>query len=438
MNNSYYCKKCQMDHDITSTIGVRHLHHNLSEKEIANFINIATTIPTYEVVRNGIPDVFEGTDAFVREVKIIQTLQEKFPNVDAFKTTNGLKEWLEEQLQGSNNAAANALSRIQGDAAGEVDFVREMQGSIRNIFTKIDFPRNADGRIVSNNPGIDAIEYNRLTGEIINEYQVKTLRSADSINETLRDFLNNDHYKPTTVLVGPQELIDRAHELGIPNPTKVMGTLQDNLDSANELSNKILNEQLAIGMTPGSVAGEMISGAAIGAVISVTVSGLVTYLQYKSGKITFDEMKIKIAKDGLKGAITGGALAGLSLFIPGGIIGAGVGFVVGVTLRRLLDEAYGDGMFGGVLETTRAVHANVKLLNNGTVYVAQLTEMNGNTLAKALSTVDDMITDRIQADSIYTKLERENNNGMRIDYSQNADSTLSRLDIMRDRMQGGR
>lgn len=438
MNNSYYCKKCQMDHDITSTIGVRHLHHNLSEKEIANFINIATTIPTYEVVRNGIPDVFEGTDAFVREVKIIQTLQEKFPNVDAFKTTDGLKEWLEEQLQGSNNAAANALSRIQGDAAGEVDFVREMQGSIRNIFTKIDFPRNADGRIVSNNPGIDAIEYNRLTGEIINEYQVKTLRSADSINETLRDFLNNDHYKPTTVLVGPQELIDRAHELGIPNPTKVMGTLQDNLDSANELSNKILNEQLAIGMTPGSVAGEMISGAAIGAVISVTVSGLVTYLQYKSGKITFDEMKIKIAKDGLKGAITGGALAGLSLFIPGGIIGAGVGFVVGVTLRRLLDEAYGDGMFGGVLETTRAVHANVKLLNNGTVYVAQLTEMNGNTLAKALSTVDDMITDRIQADSIYTKLERENNNGMRIDYSQNADSTLSRLDIMRDRMQGGR
>lgn len=96
MNNSYYCKKCQMDHDITSTIGVRHLHHNLSEKEIANFINIATTIPTYEVVRNGIPDVFEGTDAFVREVKIIQTLQEKFPNVDAFKTTDGLKEWLEE------------------------------------------------------------------------------------------------------------------------------------------------------------------------------------------------------------------------------------------------------------------------------------------------------------------------------------------------------
>lgn len=149
-------------------------------------------------------------------------------------------------------------------------------------------------------------------------------------------------------------------------------------------------------------------------------------------------MKTKIAKDGLKGAITGGALAGLSLFIPGGIIGVGVGFVVGTTLRRLLDEAYGDGMFGGVLETTKAVHANVKLLNSGTVYIAQLTEMNGQTLARAVSTVDDMIADRIQADNIYTKLERVTQNGLRIDYSRDADSILSRLDMLRDRMQGGR
>ncbi|ALS25845.1 hypothetical protein IJ21_04130 [Paenibacillus sp. 32O-W] len=438
MSNSYFCNKCRTDHEITSNIGIRHLHHTLSEKDVAYFINISTTIPTYEVISNGIPGVFEGTDAFVREVTIAQTLQQKFPNVDAFKTVEGLKEWLAEQLQGSNNAAANALSRIQGDAAGEVDFIREMQGNLRSLFTKIDFPRNADGRIVSNNPGIDAIEINRLTGDVVREYQVKTLRSADSINETLKDFLNNDHYKPTTVLVGPQELIDRAHEMGVPNPTKVMGTLQDNMDSAHELSNKIMHGQLAVGMTPVSVAGEMLSGVAIGVVVSVTVSGLITYMQYKSEKITYDQMKTKIAKDGLKGAITGGALAGLSLFIPGGIIGVGVGFVVGTTLRRLLDEAYGDGMFGGVLETTKAVHANVKLLNSGTVYIAQLTEMNGQTLARAVSTVDDMIADRIQADNIYTKLERVTQNGLRIDYSRDADSILSRLDMLRDRMQGGR
>jgi hypothetical protein len=437
MNRNYFCQRCRDFHDVMSGIGIKHLPIKLSKRDVANFINAATTIPTYEVVTGGIPGVFEGTDAFVREIKIAQTLQEKFPNMDAYKSAEGLKDWLAERLQMSNSAAANALSRIQGDAAGEVDFIREMQGNIRSLFTRTDFPRNEDGRIVSNNPGVDAVEINRFTGDIVNEYQIKTLRSADSIDQTLEDFLNNDSYKPTTVLVGPQELIDRAHELGIPNPTKVMGTLQDNLQSAQELSDKILSGQLAVGMTPGAVAGEMIGGAGIGAAISVTVSSLVTYLQYKSGNITFDEMKSKLAKDGVKGAITGGALAGLSLFIPGGLIGAGIGYTVGITLRRLLDEAYGDGMFGEVMKLTGAVHANVQMAANGAVYIARFSEMNGHALAKAVTVVDDLYDDRIQADNIYTRLERVYDNGMRIDYSESAERIFARLDAMRNRMQGG-
>lgn len=437
MKRNYFCQRCRDFHDVMSGIGIKHLPIKLSKRDVANFINAATTIPTYEVVTGGIPGVFEGTDAFVREIKIAQTLQEKFPNMDAYKSAEGLKDWLAERLQMSNSAAANALSRIQGDAAGEVDFIREMQGNIRSLFTRTDFPRNEDGRIVSNHPGIDAIEINRFTGDIVNEYQIKTLRSADSIDQTLKDFLNNDAYKPTTVLVGPQELIERAHELGIPNPTKVMGTLRDNLQSAQELSDKILNGQLAVGMTPGAVAGEMIGGAGIGAAISVTVSSLVTYLQYKSGNITFDEMKSKLAKDGVKGAMTGGALAGLSLFIPGGLIGAGIGYTVGITLRRLLDEAYGDGMFGEVMKLTGAVHANVQMAANGAVYIARISEMNGHALAKAVTVVDDLYNDRIQADNIYTRLERVYDNGMRIDYSESAESIFARLDAMRNRMQGG-
>ena len=437
MKRNYFCQRCRDFHDEMSGIGIKHLPFNLSKRDVANFINAATTIPTYEVVTGGIPGVFEGTDAFVREIKIAQTLQEKFPNMDAYKSAEGMRDWLAERLQMSNSAGANALSRIQGDATGEVDFIREMQGNIRSLFTRTDFSRNEDGRIVSNNPGIDAVEINRFTGDIVNEYQIKTLRSADSIDQTLEDFLNNDAYKPTTVLVGPQELIDRAHELGIPNPTKVTGTLQDNLQSAQELSDKILNGQLAIGMTPGAVAGEMIGGAGIGAAISVTVSSLVTYLQYKSGNITFDEMKSKLAKDGVKGAMTGGALSGLSLFIPGGLIGVGIGYTVGITLRRLLDEAYGDGMFGEVMKLTGAVHANVQMAANGAVYIARISEMNGHALAKAVTVVDDLYNDRIQADNIYTRLERVYDNGMRIDYSESAERIFARLDAMRNRMQGG-
>ncbi|WP_158702800.1 hypothetical protein [Paenibacillus faecalis] len=45
----------------------------------------------------------------------------------------------------------------------------------------------------------------------------------------------------------------------------------------------------------------------------------------------------------------------------------------------------------------------------------------------------------MQADAIYNKVERvNNNNGLRIDYSQSAEDILSHLDILQSRMKGGR
>lgn len=89
------------------------------------------------------------------------------------------------------------------------------------------------------------------------------------------------------------------------------------------------------------------------------------------------------------------------------------------------------------MSTTKAVNANAQLLANGTVYVAQITEMNGRALARAISTVDDMSDDRLQADAIYNKVERVNSNGLQIDYSHFAEDILSRLDRLQDRMKGG-
>lgn len=434
MNRMYHCAICNAEHDITSGIGIKHLKHTLSKQDIANFVNVATTIPTYEIVTNGIPPLYEGTDAFVREIRISEILQEKFPNMEAYHSSSGIKEWLEERMQGSNHDIANALSRIQGDAAGEVDFVRDMQGHIGNLFTKTDFVRNAEGRVTSNNPGIDAVEVNRFTGDIVQEYQVKTLRSADSINDTLKDFLNNDHYNANITLVGPQELIDRAHELGIPNPTITMGTLQDNLASAQYLSGEILSGQMAVDFTPLNVGGQMIGGGMIGAAVSVTVSGLIDFIAYKQGRIAKGELKRRLGKAGVKGAITGSALAGLSLFIPGGIIGFGIAAVVGLSLRRLIDEAYGDGTTGEVLKMTNAVHANVELAHRGAVYIAQIAEVNDRVLADAISTVNDMQEDRFQAHVIYDHIEKQHTINPNTDYTESVDHIYSRLDRMRAQM----
>lgn len=432
----YYCKHCNTKHDLSSPIGIRHLRHTLTPQSLSNFLNMATTIPAYEAIRGGIPGVWEGTDAFIREVKIVETLQAKFPHMQGYHSADGLRDWLTQRMQVSDQAYANALSRIQGDAAGEVDFIRDMQDDLRSLFTQTDFVRNADGRITSNFPGIDAVQVNRFTGDVMQEFQVKTLRSADSINDTLKGFLDNEHYKPTTVLVGPQELIDRAHELDIPNPTKAMGTLQDNLDSAHELGDKILRHDLATGFTPTTFAPEMLGGAAIGAAISVTISGLLAFLQYQSGHITLEQLRTKLAKDGLKGAVTGGTLAGLSLFIPGGLIGHGMAFAVGITLRRLLDETYGDGMFGEVLKLTKAVQANVEMVHHGAIYVARLSEINEQLLAKSSRILGDTIRDRMQAEHKLQRLEREHYpTGMTFDQHKAVGDTLQRLDARRTLLQ---
>lgn len=58
MKRNYFCQRCHDFHDVLSGIGIKHLPHNLSKRDVANFINAATTIPTYEVVTGGIPGFF--------------------------------------------------------------------------------------------------------------------------------------------------------------------------------------------------------------------------------------------------------------------------------------------------------------------------------------------------------------------------------------------
>jgi hypothetical protein len=381
------------------------LRKNLSRKDLESFFHLASVAGTYEAVTRGIPHAFEGTHQFVRDIEIAQLLQSKFPNMP-YDSAEGFKAWLQERLEGSVQSRANALSRLQGDGAGEVDFIREMAGELRSLFTKIDYARGADGQIASNIPGIDAVEINRFTGKIINEFQIKTLRSSDSIPETLKAFLENKDYNPNITLVGPKELVDAAKAQGLPNPTKVMGTLQENAESARALETKVQSGAMLTELTPAAVAQKMAGGAAIGAVLSLGISSLFSYIAYKQGKISKDAMLRKIGKDTAKGAITGGAMAGLSLFIPGGVIGFGIGFVVGSTLRLALDNAFGDGLFAEVLDLTRSVQANVKLLHQGSIYMAELVEADGRLMSRSLSVVEELRQDRLDAIQQYQLLER--------------------------------
>jgi len=408
--------------EILSEEKINYLKKNLNKFDLKNFFDIVSVAGTNEVISRGIPNVYEGTHQFIRDIETAQLLKEKFPNM-AYDSAEGFKEWLANRISGSTQSKANALSRMQGDGAGEVDFIREMRGS---LFSKIDYARNSEGNIASNIPGIDAQETSRITGKVLKEFQVKTLRTEASIHDTLKGFVENRDYKEGIVLVGPKELIEEAKRQGLPNPTKIMGSIKDNANSAKSLEEKVLSGYMVTELNLQAVVEKVAGGVAIGAVISVGISSLFNYIDYKNGKISKKEMISKIGKDGAKGAITGGALAGLSLFIPPGVIGFGVGFVVGTVLRRALDDAFGDGIFAEILDLTKSVQANVELLHNGSVYIAELVEADGKQIARAINTVNELERERLESISRLQELEEKYGN-MQVVLDDDI-SVLSRLD----------
>ncbi|MDV6377751.1 hypothetical protein ORD22_05670 [Sporosarcina sp. GW1-11] len=412
-----------------------YIKKNLSKEDLKEFFDIASVAGAHETITRGIPGVYEGTQQFIRDIETAQLLQQKFPNMP-YDTAEGFKNWLTDRLSGSTQAGANALNRLQGDGAGEVDFVREMQGSLRSLFIKTDFARDAGGNITSNYPGIDAIEINRFTGNVLNEFQIKTLRTKDSINQVLKDFTNNQHYDENITLVGPKELIEEAKRQGLPNPVKMMGSVEDNAKSARELKDRVQSGQMATELTTKEVMGKVAGGAVIGAAISIGISSLFNFIAYTKGEISKKEMLTRVGKDGAKGAITGGALAGLSLFVPGGIIGIGVGFVVGSVLRRALDDAFGDGIFAEVLDLTKSVQANVKLLHDGSVYMAELVVADGEQIARAVDTVEELAAERLDTLNRLQNLEIQHQSGqVLIERNQSVVSKLDKLDVMRARLE---
>lgn len=414
---------------------ITYIKKNISKKDLKEFFDIASVAGTHETITRGIPGIYEGTHQFIRDIETAQLLQQKFPNMP-YDSTEGFKSWLTDRLTGSPQAQANSLNRLQGDGAGEVDFIREMQGNLRSFFTKTDFARDASGNITSNIPGIDAVEVNRFTGKVLNEFQIKTLRNEGSINQVIKEFTNNSHYNESITLVGPKELIEEAKKQGLPNPVKVMGSVEENTKSAEALKDKIQYGEMATELTTKEVVGKIAGGAAIGAAISIGISSFFSYISYKKGEISKKEMINQVGKDGAKGAITGGSLAGLSLFVPGGIIGMGLGFIVGSVLRRALDDAFGDGIFAEVLDLTKSVQATVKLLHDGSIYIAELVEADGVQIARSINTVEDLASERMDSLMRLQSFENDKYNGqVLIDREKLLSSKLNKLDNLRERME---
>ncbi|OQC10712.1 MAG: hypothetical protein BWX75_00341 [Candidatus Cloacimonetes bacterium ADurb.Bin088] len=322
--------------------------NKFNSEDMLKFIDFSSNAAAYGFITS-------HAQNYMRNIQVADLLNTKFLQSGIFNTAKSAQEWLNNRLSANPDSINYIYSVLQGHGAGEVDFVRYINGSLKSLLYKAEYATNEAGKIVSNVGGVDLVIKNRFTDEIIQRVQVKSnwTNSARNIKNTLDEFLKNKYYSPDIVLVGPQELIDEARKRGIPNPLRVFNSADDNLKSAEHLQKYVENGKLTNTVFSVQTLSELGKGALIGGAVSLGVSAIQNYIALKNGEIDIDMAFTNIAKDSARGAVVGVALKGVALLCPPGLVGIGLGIIIGSGLRKVIDAAFGKGDFEELVRDMR-------------------------------------------------------------------------------------
>lgn len=363
---SYRCAECQIEHALESDIGRRHLGKVLTREQFGRGVDFISSAASYGYIT-------ENSQQYLRDTQVFDVLGEKFSRSGMFQSTESAQDWLNERMAVNASNMDQVLRRLQGDGAGEVDALRQVNGSLRGLIHEAKFPTGPTGSIPSNQAGFDLEIVNRFTGDVVERVQVKSNWSTNPevLKETVRDFLSNGAYTTDMTLAGPQELIDVARDMEVPNKLVVVGDVEGNRLSGERLMGLVESGDAATqgALSFQGVAERVGEGAVIGAAVAVTLSAIGNFIAYRQGRISGAEAFKEIAVDASRGAVVGGAMGGLSLLFPPGAVGVGIGIVVGMQLRRIVDIAYGKGAYLDLVRTMGAVEASVRTTADGVAVI---------------------------------------------------------------------
>lgn len=366
----YRCEKCGMEHRLTTRVGARHLKHALSRDDLGRAVDFTFCAGAYTYIEQ------EGQQ-YLRDTQVFAALADKFSRGGMFAGPQEASNWLQERVAINANNVDQILRRLQGDGAGEVDAIRQINGSLRGLLHRADFIRDGSGHIPSNTPGVDLQVVNRITGEVVENIQVKSNWSTnpDTLRQTLRHFVQNTNYNTDVTLAGPRELIDEARAMGLSNRMMVVGDADGNRLSGERLRDLIERQEAAVhgGITFQGVAECVGKGAVVGAAVTAGVSAIRAYIDYRQGRMSGKDAFLRIGKDASKGAVVGAAMGGLSLVFPPGAAGLALGVLVGTQLRRIVDIAYGEGAYKDILDSMGAVRGSIRTTTEGIAVVEEST-----------------------------------------------------------------
>lgn len=401
MTDSYQCSRCGVRHSLSEDVGRAHLAHALSPKEFGGFLDFAATAGAHAYIT-------DNTQQYVRDVQVFEVLGDKFSRSGIFTGREAASNWLSERVAVNADNVDQILRRLQGDGAGEVDALRQINGSLRGLIHRAEFITDANGHIPANTAGIDLQVVNRFTGEVVETIQVKSNWSGDpaTLRQTLSKFLSGPAYDESITLAGPKELIDQARETGIPNRLVVVSDVDGNRLSGERLRDMVEEGGQAVDgrITFAGVAERAGQGAIVGAAVAATIASVGAYIAYRRGEISGAQAFRRVGVEASRGAVIGGALGGLSVLFPPGAVGIGIGIVVGAQVRRVVDIAYGKGAYLDLVRSMGAVEASLASTASGIAVIQDSTRVARRAQRSTVESIIDFAETSTDTDAMLERL----------------------------------
>ncbi|MGY3259003.1 hypothetical protein ACVWWS_002187 [Pseudomonas chlororaphis] len=387
---NYYCSHCSELHsadELCSYYRNKLRRHPTLLAEAAKFASISGQ---YELVSgqgldqvakginqlSGLNLSYEGAHQYVRDVQVFRQL-----NVDAycksgvFSSAESARTYLTE---GTSGQVASLTKKLNGTGQ-EIDWLRLRNGKLSALWQR----STLLGEEVTNAAGVDGVTINRFTGTQISRTTVKATQDIrQGLGTNVRDVvqaLEKGTLDPVDNVAGVrgtasavrkaiEKNLAKAQEDGNEKLIEMWTQARDKLtveevgsdagvrSSTARLKDKIANGKATTVLTGEEIARKAVNGAVIGAVIGLSVSAIVSYLEYQDGTITQEQAFQNVSQATVKGALSGGALNVAALFLPAGPLGFVAGMAVGIylntSLTNILDEVYGKGAYAAILDAS--------------------------------------------------------------------------------------
>lgn len=387
---SWYCEKCKCLHsdtDICPNMRMQLKQHPEWLQEAADFTAVVgqyhlITSNTLNTVAREVNSLvgsnlaYEGTRQIARDIQVFNRLNtEAFCRAGVFSSPETARIYLEDATPGQ---VKGLIAKINGSAQ-EVDWLRDMQGRLTSIIEKSEL-------LNKNAPGVDGRTINRFTGETISRTTVKASQTHTGINTNVQQVVKAiklDRLDPKEIVYGvkgTQERLVSKLEKEIQNALKNndqalagkleqaksgLKVIESNTPEQVAQNNRRLMGKIATGkavthVTAQEVVNQSMKGAVIGAAVNFSIASISSFLRLKNGEISLDEAIAETSESTLKGVVVGTSLSAVTLFLPAGplgfIAGVGVGIYIDAFCSNILDEIYGKGAYGAILNASGYVY----------------------------------------------------------------------------------